>query len=126
MKFVSLALALAALSLSAACQTAPADSEGPAEPAETAPAQEAPVLPVKPKVGGPCAYEYSVIDAVVVAVAENDVRLQEGTERAFSLSRAQFPSAPEVGETYKVTKQQITKGTCVPVMYRLVSPPADN
>jgi len=31
-----------------------------------------------------------------------------------------------VGETYKVTKQQITKGTCVPVMYRLVSPPADN
>lgn len=77
------------------------------------------------RMGGPCAYETSVIDATVAELNGRYVLMSPVEGGSFNLDTALFPESPEPGQVVQVSRRKITKGTCQPLMYRLVSPKAD-
>ena len=117
---------LAPLILAAAfCLVAPAFAEPePAVPAEAPAEPAAPAIP-RIKVGGPCTYETTEIAATVIEVAEGSVLMSHAEDRNFNLGVNAFAVLPEPGDVLPVTKRKITKGTCQPLIYTLVVPPAE-
>lgn len=114
------ALLLAGVCFASACLASP-------EPPETPPAEETAVAPVaapviRPKVGGPCAYETSVIAVPVTAVYENTVQLTDPDAREFNLPASAFEAPPAIGDLFNVTKRRIIQGTCQPFLYAYAGP----
>ncbi|MEQ9506886.1 MAG: hypothetical protein RLO80_11500 [Hyphomonas sp.] len=118
MKFAATLLVAICLAFASHASPEPtADSETAIEPSE------APVMPIR--VGGPCTYETSEIDATVLQVADGQVSMSQAEDRNFNLAAAAFTAPPVAGDVIRVTKRKITKGTCQPLIYTLAVPPAD-
>ena len=120
MKFA--ATLLVAICVASACHATP-DPAPPAEAETAIEPSEAPVMPIR--VGGPCAYETTEIDATVLQVADGQVSMSQTEDRNFNLAAAAFTAPPVAGDVIRVTKRKITKGTCQPLIYTLAVPPAD-
>ncbi len=101
MNRLALALVSAAIALTPACE-------------------DAPLPPEETVIGGACSYGSAETVAAVAMTAA------DGT--TFNLLYSQFTEVgliPEFGPVYPVIKQTITQGTCAPVSFNLIRPPAD-
>ncbi|MEM1105660.1 MAG: hypothetical protein AAGH87_04655 [Pseudomonadota bacterium] len=77
--------------------------------------------PVEPDpiVGGPCAYETSIVEATAVAVDADGVRFETAGGELFAAA-SELPALPAVGETMTLQVERITQGTCTPEIITLV------
>lgn len=68
-----------------------------------------------PIVGGPCEY-VTLSEEAVFAKAEDDLIILKADNRDYVVESKFFDTVPEEGDRFMVTSDQITKGTCTPVM----------
>jgi hypothetical protein len=110
MNRLALALVSAAFALTPACQ-------------------DAPLPPEDPVTGGACSYGSAETVATVAAIAaDGGVAMTAADGTTFNLRYSQFTEVgliPEPGRAHPVMKQTITQGTCAPVSFNLIRPPAD-
>lgn len=69
-------------------------------------------------VGGGCSYETDIIKADVVET-ETHGAIFEGEEGRFYVGKDTLGEIPPIGKTMILKRDQITKGTCTPIIYEV-------
>ena len=72
-----------------------------------------------PVVGGPCAYETTIMNGTVIQ-ANGDAALFETETGEMYIPAAYLDPVPLVGETLTIRRDRITEGTCTPEVFSVV------
>lgn len=74
-----------------------------------------------PIVGGPCTYETARFEAEVMGTADGQVTLAGPGGDTFEIPASEFEAPPAAaGDTVRIEKDTILKGTCTPEMMRVI------